>query len=213
MKERLTEEQIEKVEQEYDLPVVEIGSEKQIAWARAIRAEKLNVYAKRKEIEGTPYHNYWTRKEKEAAWKQTLSFVRSKVTARWWIDNREDESFLAKLCDALHPLLLEIRDERKKVRDSQRAEKNLKNGVEREKDNYIDRKGIVLRGYKYNHIDRAYKVQIEKELTEDETDALLRDGAADDRRVEYYCLYVDGKPLYVLTNCKGNKLVHCFKEE
>lgn len=200
------------MEQEYNLPVIEIGSEKQIAWARAIRAEKLNVYANRYKIEGTPYHNFWTQEEKAAAWKQTLSFVRSKVSARWWIDNREDESFLSRLCDALHPLLLEIRDKRKNIRASQRAEKNLKTGIEREKDNHIDRNGIVLRGYKYNYLDRAYKVQVEKELTEDEVDALLKDGVTEDRRVDYYCLYVDGKPLYVLTNCKGNKLVHCFKE-
>lgn len=54
-KERLTEEQIEAVEQEYNLPALETGTEKQVAWARAIRAEKLTEYAGRKEREGSPY--------------------------------------------------------------------------------------------------------------------------------------------------------------
>lgn len=64
----------------------------------------------------------------------------------------------------------------------------------------------------YNHLDRVYKIQVEKELTEDEADALLRDGAEENKRVEYYCLYVDGKPRYVLIAYNGNRFVHCFEE-
>lgn len=212
-KERLTEEQIEAVEQEYNLPVLETGTEKQVAWARAIRAEKLTEYAGRKEREGSPYHNFWTPAEKDAAWNQTLVSARSHMTARWWIDHRDSERFLAALCDALHPLLLELKDERKRVRAQERAQKFLAAGIEREKENHIEHGGILLRGYGYNYLDHAYRIPVEKELNVDEANALVRDGATEEKRVDYYCLYIQGTPRYILVAYKGNNVVYDLKEE
>lgn len=78
----------EGVEAEHGLPAL-AGSDKQVAWARQIRADKLTAvtgfFGRARPLTATPEQLA----DVDVKVAQTLTALASKVEARWWIDNRE----------------------------------------------------------------------------------------------------------------------------
>lgn len=193
MKERLTEEQIAVVEQKYDLPVLE-GTEKQVAWARAIRAERLSTAETEAEKMRVPFHNFFVPEVAKKAFAAVLAASRRHTEASFWINHRYEEKFndFARL--AFAEVTIAFADAKKEKINMQRVNKALKHIKETE----APKGAYVLRMVKHNMLDREWKVVKEEDLTKEEAKGLLDQADFDYSKITYACLYASGKPEYIL---------------
>lgn len=74
-------------ESENDMPELS-GSEKQIAWARSIRADRINEFY---ELIANASGD-----EKDAVVAKVIGWMRTKTEAKFWIDTREEFRFIPK---------------------------------------------------------------------------------------------------------------------
>ena len=79
------------VEAEHELPAL-TGSDRQVEWARKIRADKISEFAEliAKRLGTVPADKRDTFEDQNA---MVLVEMAGKTTARWWIDNRDESAF------------------------------------------------------------------------------------------------------------------------
>lgn len=200
-KERMAIREIEALEEQFSLPRLS-GSEKQIAWARDIRASRLKK-TEEKSVKGYGcFHSFFSAEEQKDAFLRILTCAREHVTARWWIDNRFTEDYDRFTWSAVAPLADISRRKHRAVLRKAHNEKEARRAIEREKAHQPEagyEGKMILRVYKYHFLDREWHTPEEKEITEKDVGALLQ-GDIEIPVCGYACIYVSGMSRIVLSN-------------
>lgn len=200
-KERMAIEDIRAIEAKFYLPEL-FGSEKQIAWARDIRASRLQETEQKSGRGQGCFYFLNLSEERKDAFQRVLACAREHVTARWWIDNRFTEDYDRFIYSAVAPLADISRRKHRAALRRVHDEKEARRAIKREKAHQTEEgcEGkILLRVYKYNFLDKGWRTLEEKEIREEEIGSFLQ-GNIELPACGYGCIYVSGKSRIVLTN-------------
>lgn len=193
--------EIRAIEEQFSLPQLS-GSEKQVAWARDIRATHLQKTEQESGKGFGCFHSFFSSEEEKDAFQRILTCAREHITARWWIDNRFREDYDCFTYRAVAPLADISRKKHRSALRKAHNEKVAQDAIQREKahqteEGYAGK--TILRVYKYHALDRAWNTLKEEEITEEDVDSLLQ-GNIEIPVCGYACIYRSGVARIILTN-------------
>lgn len=131
--------EIRAIEEQFSLPQLS-GSEKQVAWARDIRATHLQKTEQESGKGFGCFHSFFSSEEEKDAFQRILTCAREHITARWWIDNRFREDYDCFTYRAVAPLAdisrknIVPRSVKRIMKKSRRMQSSVKRRTRQKKD-------------------------------------------------------------------------------